>query len=53
MFCVNWLLLYPCMQNAEQDFVTELAALARIPVTVKKQPSKKSKPAGWYDPGLS
>ncbi|XP_040411445.1 ellis-van Creveld syndrome protein isoform X1 [Cygnus olor] len=34
------------LRNAEQDFVTELAALARIPVTVKKQPSKRSKPAG-------
>ncbi|XP_035403179.1 evC complex member EVC isoform X1 [Cygnus atratus] len=34
------------LRNAEQDFVTELAALARIPVTVKKLPSKRSKPAG-------
>ncbi|XP_047902212.2 evC complex member EVC isoform X2 [Anser cygnoides] len=34
------------LRNAEQDFVTELAALARIPVAVKKQPSKRSKPAG-------
>ncbi|OXB56277.1 hypothetical protein ASZ78_011428 [Callipepla squamata] len=31
--------------EAEWDFVTELAALARVPVTVKKQLSKRSKPA--------
>ncbi|XP_065591869.1 evC complex member EVC isoform X1 [Cyrtonyx montezumae] len=34
------------LKEAEWDFVTELAALARVPVTVKKQLSKKSKPAG-------
>ncbi|XP_010076317.1 PREDICTED: ellis-van Creveld syndrome protein-like, partial [Pterocles gutturalis] len=34
------------LKEAEQDFVSELAALARVPVAVKKQPSKRSKPAG-------
>ncbi|NXP15885.1 EVC protein, partial [Thinocorus orbignyianus] len=34
------------LQEAEQDFVGELAVLTRVPVTVKKKPSKKSKPAG-------
>uniref|UniRef100_G1NJD1 Uncharacterized protein n=1 Tax=Meleagris gallopavo TaxID=9103 RepID=G1NJD1_MELGA len=34
------------LKEAEWDFITELAALARVPVTVKKQLSKKSKPAG-------
>ncbi|NWU95888.1 EVC protein, partial [Upupa epops] len=34
------------LKEAEQDFVSELAALARVPVTVKKKPSKKSKAAG-------
>ncbi|NXC39082.1 EVC protein, partial [Penelope pileata] len=34
------------LKEAEWDFVTELAALARVPVTVKKQLSKGSKPAG-------
>ncbi|XP_076192044.1 evC complex member EVC isoform X3 [Aptenodytes patagonicus] len=33
------------LKEAEQDFVSELAALARVPVAVKKQPSKRSKPA--------
>uniref|UniRef100_A0A8C3KW84 EvC ciliary complex subunit 1 n=1 Tax=Chrysolophus pictus TaxID=9089 RepID=A0A8C3KW84_CHRPC len=34
------------LKEAEWDFITELAALARVPVTVKKQLSKRSKPAG-------
>ncbi|XP_074879043.1 evC complex member EVC isoform X3 [Buteo buteo] len=34
------------LREAEQDFVSELAALARVPVAVKKKPSKRSKPAG-------
>ncbi|OXB72870.1 UNVERIFIED_CONTAM: hypothetical protein H355_005260 [Colinus virginianus] len=33
------------LKEAEWDFVTELAALARVPVTVKKQLFKRSKPA--------
>ncbi|XP_064306852.1 evC complex member EVC [Phalacrocorax carbo] len=33
------------LKEAEQDFVSELAALARVPVAVKKKPSKRSKPA--------
>ncbi|KAM6268109.1 evC complex member EVC isoform 4-T4 [Spheniscus humboldti] len=33
------------LKEAEQDFVSELAALARVPMDVKKQPSKRSKPA--------
>lgn len=38
------------MQEAEQDFVSELAVLTRVPLTVKKKPSKRSKSAGWYNP---
>ncbi|NXN31284.1 EVC protein, partial [Nycticryphes semicollaris] len=34
------------IQEAEQVFVGELAELARVPVTVKKKPSKRSKSAG-------
>ncbi|XP_053921102.1 evC complex member EVC isoform X7 [Cuculus canorus] len=34
------------LMEAEQDFVSELAALARVPMAVKKKPSKRSKPAG-------
>uniref|UniRef100_A0A8C6YQ15 EvC ciliary complex subunit 1 n=1 Tax=Nothoprocta perdicaria TaxID=30464 RepID=A0A8C6YQ15_NOTPE len=34
------------LQEAEQDFVTELAALARVPLAMKKQLSKRSKPTG-------
>ncbi|XP_039406406.1 ellis-van Creveld syndrome protein isoform X5 [Corvus cornix cornix] len=34
------------LREAEQDFVSELAVLTRIPLTVKKKPSKRSKPAG-------
>ncbi|KFQ33775.1 Ellis-van Creveld syndrome protein, partial [Merops nubicus] len=34
------------LKEAEQDFVRELAALARVPVAVKKKPSKRSRPAG-------
>ncbi|XP_017944771.1 ellis-van Creveld syndrome protein isoform X4 [Manacus vitellinus] len=34
------------LREAEQDFVSELAVLTRVPVTVKKKPSKRSKPAG-------
>ncbi|NXG59773.1 EVC protein, partial [Hemiprocne comata] len=34
------------LKEAEQDFVSEVAALARIPVVVKKKPSKRSKPTG-------
>ncbi|NXU87329.1 EVC protein, partial [Xiphorhynchus elegans] len=34
------------LREAEQDFMSELAALTRVPVTVKKKPSKRSKPAG-------
>ncbi|NXS59893.1 EVC protein, partial [Brachypteracias leptosomus] len=34
------------LKAAEQDFVRELAAVARVPVTVKKKPSEKSRPAG-------
>lgn len=40
------------MQEAEQDFMSELAALTRVPLTVKKKPSKRSKPGGWYYPEL-
>ncbi|XP_074003618.1 evC complex member EVC [Numenius arquata] len=34
------------LQEAEQDFVSELAVLARVPIAMKKKPSKRSKPAG-------
>ncbi|NWR27922.1 EVC protein, partial [Tachuris rubrigastra] len=34
------------LREAEQDFVSELAVLTRVPVTVKKKPSKRSKTAG-------
>ncbi|NXA31399.1 EVC protein, partial [Eudromia elegans] len=34
------------LQEAERDFVTELAALARVPLTMKKQLSKRSEPTG-------
>ncbi|XP_069712431.1 evC complex member EVC isoform X2 [Phaenicophaeus curvirostris] len=34
------------LMEAEQDFVSELAALAQVPVAVKKKPSKRSKPPG-------
>ncbi|NXY40317.1 EVC protein, partial [Ceuthmochares aereus] len=34
------------LMEAEQDFVSELAALAHVPVLVKKKPSKRSKPPG-------
>ncbi|KAM7052625.1 evC complex member EVC isoform 2-T2 [Acridotheres tristis] len=34
------------LREAEQDFMSELAVLARVPLTVKKKPSKRSKPAG-------
>ncbi|XP_050194340.1 evC complex member EVC isoform X3 [Myiozetetes cayanensis] len=34
------------LREAEQDFVSELAVLTRVPITVKKKPSKRSKPAG-------
>ncbi|NXR27989.1 EVC protein, partial [Cinclus mexicanus] len=34
------------LREAEQDFVRELAVLTRVPLTVKKKPSKRSKPAG-------
>ncbi|XP_064007545.1 evC complex member EVC isoform X4 [Pogoniulus pusillus] len=34
------------LKEAEQDFMSELAALARVPMAVKRQPSKRSKPAG-------
>ncbi|KAM6361398.1 LOW QUALITY PROTEIN: evC complex member EVC [Alca torda] len=34
------------LREAEQDFVSELAVLARVPVPVKRKPSKRSKPAG-------
>ncbi|KAJ7403370.1 EvC ciliary complex subunit 1 [Pitangus sulphuratus] len=34
------------LREAEQDFVSELAVLTRVPMTVKKKPSKRSKPAG-------
>ncbi|XP_061235758.1 evC complex member EVC isoform X2 [Neopsephotus bourkii] len=34
------------LKEAEQDFVRELAVLARVPVAVKKKPSKRSKPVG-------
>ncbi|XP_017680055.1 PREDICTED: ellis-van Creveld syndrome protein isoform X4 [Lepidothrix coronata] len=34
------------LREAEQDFVSELAVLTRVPVTVKKKSSKRSKPAG-------
>ncbi|NXA12505.1 EVC protein, partial [Sapayoa aenigma] len=33
------------LKEVEQDFVSELAVLTRVPVTVKKKPSKRSKPA--------
>uniref|UniRef100_A0A8C2U4U2 EvC ciliary complex subunit 1 n=1 Tax=Coturnix japonica TaxID=93934 RepID=A0A8C2U4U2_COTJA len=33
------------LKDAEWGFITELAALARVPVTMKKQLSKRSKPA--------
>jgi len=32
--------------------VKEVAALARVPLAMKKKPSKSSKPAGWYNPEL-
>ncbi|NXT84391.1 EVC protein, partial [Zapornia atra] len=34
------------LKEAEQDFVRELAALARVPMEVKKKPTKRRKPAG-------
>ncbi|NXG46419.1 EVC protein, partial [Psilopogon haemacephalus] len=34
------------LKEAEEGFMSELAALARVPMAVKKQPSKRSKPAG-------
>ncbi|NWR59745.1 EVC protein, partial [Bucorvus abyssinicus] len=34
------------LKEAEQDFVNELAVLARVPVVVKKKPSRRSKTAG-------
>ncbi|XP_027747776.1 ellis-van Creveld syndrome protein isoform X3 [Empidonax traillii] len=34
------------LREAEQDFVSELAVLTRVPMTVKKKPSKRSKTAG-------
>ncbi|XP_058694549.1 evC complex member EVC isoform X2 [Poecile atricapillus] len=34
------------LREAEQDFVRELAVLTRVPLTLKKKPSKRSKPAG-------
>ncbi|XP_054247574.1 evC complex member EVC [Indicator indicator] len=34
------------LKEAEQDFMSELAALARVPMAVKQQPSKRSKAAG-------
>ncbi|KGL72902.1 Ellis-van Creveld syndrome protein, partial [Tinamus guttatus] len=34
------------LQEAEQDFVTELATVARVPLAMKKQLSKRSKPTG-------
>ncbi|NXM29044.1 EVC protein, partial [Oxyruncus cristatus] len=34
------------LKEAEQDFVSELAVLTRVPMAVKKKPSKRSKPAG-------
>ncbi|NP_001005347.1 ellis-van Creveld syndrome protein [Gallus gallus] len=34
------------LKEAEWNFVTELATLTRVPVTVKEQLSKRSKPAG-------
>ncbi|XP_053831122.1 evC complex member EVC isoform X4 [Vidua macroura] len=34
------------LRETEQDFMSELAVLTRVPLTVKKKPSKKSKPAG-------
>ncbi|XP_039584884.1 ellis-van Creveld syndrome protein isoform X2 [Passer montanus] len=34
------------LREAEQDFVSELAVLTRVPLTVKKKPSKRRKPAG-------
>ncbi|XP_075276634.1 evC complex member EVC isoform X4 [Opisthocomus hoazin] len=34
------------LKEAEQDFVKEVAALARVPLAMKKKPSKSSKPAG-------
>ncbi|XP_025977744.2 evC complex member EVC isoform X1 [Dromaius novaehollandiae] len=34
------------LQEAEQDFVTELATLAHVPLPMKKQLSKRSKPTG-------
>ncbi|XP_054679720.1 evC complex member EVC isoform X3 [Grus americana] len=34
------------LKEAERDFVSELAALARVPVAVKKKPSKRNKPTG-------
>uniref|UniRef100_U3K4H1 EvC ciliary complex subunit 1 n=1 Tax=Ficedula albicollis TaxID=59894 RepID=U3K4H1_FICAL len=33
------------LREAEQDFVSELAVLTRVPLTMKKKPSKRSKPA--------
>ncbi|NWR68377.1 EVC protein, partial [Centropus unirufus] len=34
------------LEEAEQDFVNQLAALARVPVAVKRKPFKRCKPAG-------
>ncbi|NXP49042.1 EVC protein, partial [Heliornis fulica] len=34
------------LKEAEQDFMRELAGLARVPVVVKNKPSKRNKPAG-------
>ncbi|XP_072784100.1 evC complex member EVC isoform X2 [Taeniopygia guttata] len=34
------------LREAEQDFMSELAVLTRVPLTVRKKPSKRSKPAG-------
>uniref|UniRef100_A0A8C0VLV6 EvC ciliary complex subunit 1 n=1 Tax=Cyanistes caeruleus TaxID=156563 RepID=A0A8C0VLV6_CYACU len=36
------------LREAEQDFVRELAVLTRVPLTLKKKLSKRSKPAGWF-----
>lgn len=34
------------LKQAEQDFITELAALARVPLTVHKQPLNRSVQSG-------
>ncbi|NXI50825.1 EVC protein, partial [Chloroceryle aenea] len=34
------------LKEAEQDFMSELAALAQVPMAVKKKPSKRSKTSG-------